>query len=319
MHRHSIATTQGPFSRLACEARAVLALIVALSLIGCAAKNQPKPKRAPTTASAFDAAAPRTLSLVQSSELPGEPPPKDAQPAIPILFQLEVYSLPLPYGTISHNEDFWKRINEQCISVGLYDALYKNGIRVGEAPYSEFAQFKKVIEENPGVGKRYAVAAQTSKDIEMPMKKCDSQTIWYSDASGIGTGRTYDYGATNLFMLSFQSTPRKTGEVRIKLCPVIRENRKRLQLNSIGEETELAYVTHQSFFDLAINVDIPLEHFLVIAPSPESKWSSSLGEAFLQTDGGAQKLEQVLIVIAKPYRLDDQNRTTVDDEPTAKK
>jgi hypothetical protein len=297
---------------------AFIALLVVLLLVGCASKDKQKSKPSPTTAAAFDASQPRVLSLVQGSELPGEPAPQDAQPAIPILFQLEVYSLPLPYGTISRNEDFWKRINEQCISVGLYDALYKNGIRVGEAPYSEFAQFRKVIEENPGVGKKYAVAATTSKDVEMAMKKCDTQTIWYSDASGIGTGRTYDYGATNLFMLSFQPAPRKTGEVRLKLCPVIRENRKRLQINSLNEETEIAYVSKQSFFDLALSVDIPLEHFLVIAPSPESKWNSSLGEAFLQQDGNAQKLEQVLIVIARPYRLDDQNRPTIDDAPVAK-
>jgi hypothetical protein len=286
-------------------------LILALALIGCA-KNKATAKPSFTTAAAFDAAAPRTLSLVQVGENPTDPAPRDAEPAIPILFQLEVYNLPLPAGTVSHNEDFWKRINEQCINVGLYDALYKNGIRVGEAPYSEFAQFKKLIDENPGVGKKYAVAGTSSKDVEMAMKRVDGQTIWYSDAKGVGTGRTYDYGATNLFMLSFQPTPRKAGEVRLKLCPVIRENRKRLQINSLNEEMELQYVSNQSFFDLALTVDIPLEHFLIIAPSPESKWSSSLGEAFLQTDGGSQKLEQVLIVIARPYRLDDQNRPTVE-------
>src|SRR5690348_6583393 len=178
MHRHSIATTQSAFSRRASSpflrarktasklAGYTMIVCAAFAVVGCAAKNQPKAKSGPTSAAAFDAAAPKMLSLVQNSELPSDPPPKDAQPAIPILFQLEVYSLPLPYGTISHNEDFWKRINEQCISVGLYDALYKNGIRVGEAPYSEFAQFKKVIEDNPGVGKRYAVAATASKDVE---------------------------------------------------------------------------------------------------------------------------------------------------------
>ena len=329
MNATPIATTDPAFSRRACSPRirarrtaSKLAgytriLLAALLVAGCASKDKQKSKPGPTTAAAFDASQPRVLSLVQGSELPSDPPPQDAQPAIPILFQLEVYSLPLPYGTVSRNEDFWKRINEQCISVGLYDALYKNGIRVGEAPYSEFAQFKKVIEENPGVGKKYAVAATTSKDVEMAMKKCDTQTIWYSDASGTGTGKTYDYGATNLFMLSFQPAPRKTGEVRLKLCPVIRENRKRLQINSLNEESEISYVSKQSFFDLALSVDIPLEHFLVIAPSPESKWSSSLGDAFLQVDGNSQKLEQVLIVIARPYRLDDQNRPVV-DTPVAK-
>lgn len=286
-------------------------VFLALFASGCA-KDKSQPKPAPTTAAAFDASRPRTLSLMQMSETPGEALPQDAQPAIPVLFQLEIYNVPLPAGTISRNEDFWKRINEQCIGVGIYDALYKNGIRVGEAPYSEFAQFKKVIEENPGVGKKYAVAATVSKDIEMPMKQAETQTIWYSDASGVGTGKTYDYGSTNLFMLSFQPTPRKTGEVRLRLCPAIKENRKRLQINSLNEEVELQYVSKQSFFDLAISVDIPLEHFLIIAPSPESKWSSSLGDAFLQVDGGSQKLEQVLIVIARPYRLDDQNRPTVE-------
>jgi hypothetical protein len=152
----------------------------------------------------------------------------------------------------------------------------------------------------------------------MPMKRCDSQTIWYSDINGNGTGKTYDYGATNLFMLSFQPTPRHPGEVRLKLCPVIRENRKRLQINEINEETEISYVSKQSFFDLALSVDIPLEHFLIIAPSPESKWDSSLGDAFLERDGGAEKQEQVLIVIARPYRLDDQNRPVVGDELSKK-
>jgi hypothetical protein len=51
-----------------------------------------------------------------------------------------------------------------------------------------------------------------------------------------------------------------------------------------------------------LKTDIPIDSFLIIAPSPEAQWKMSLGNAFLMRDGAAEKLEEVLLVVPQAVR-----------------
>jgi len=56
-----------------------------------------------------------------------------------VYLQLHAYMLRIavPYGTLSGNEEFWKRIDEHSLDPGTYDLLYRSGVRVGQAPWAE--------------------------------------------------------------------------------------------------------------------------------------------------------------------------------------
>ncbi|MGH7213727.1 MAG: hypothetical protein ACREIT_03050, partial [Tepidisphaeraceae bacterium] len=145
--------------------------------------------------------------------------PLDAQPDVPVVVYLEVWNLRLPFGTISRNDDFWKRVNEQCVDVATYDLLFKNGVRVGEAPIGEWDHFKTLIEDEPAVSKK-TVFTGGEQAVEIGMREAiDSQNLFYFDHDNQLHGRTFDH-CENLLSLSFQPAPRKLGSVRVALCPV---------------------------------------------------------------------------------------------------
>src|SRR5690242_7869766 len=72
--------------------------------------------------------------------------PRDAAAAQQIVFHVEMFLLTPPQGTFSTNEEFWKRIDEQCVDPATDDLLQRNGVRVGVAPLSELSNFSKYLE-----------------------------------------------------------------------------------------------------------------------------------------------------------------------------
>jgi hypothetical protein len=276
-----------------------LLILACLLLPACQPPAVPPAPPPPTMSGRSDG----VMNMVQagSSALDA---PRDARPNIPILFRLEVYILSLPMGTISQNEEVWKRINEQVVDIATYDLLYRNGIRIGEAPYTEWDHFRRMIESTPGVASQMSVAGAMAKNLEMPMReRIALQHIFYFDGKNELKGRTHT-NSSNIITVSFQPAPRKPGQVRLALCPMVRSLRKRLEFTALNEEQEIRYIAPERLYDLNIEVDIPLQHFLVIAPSAEATWESSVGQRFFVKDDPAEQMEQVLLVIAQPYRLD---------------
>lgn len=267
-------------------------LFLMLILTGCSSPRKNPPASAEHRLMAL---APEEGPAVQS---------RDARPDVPMLIHLDIYQLTVPYGTVSLNEEFWKRINEDCIDVGTRDLLLRNGIRVGESPIGEWSIFKNIIDQNPSVSRHNSFAATEAKAVELQMKtEADVQNIFYYDRNGL-RGRTFDPGEY-LMSLSFQPAPRKFGEVRIALCPVVRTSKRRLEYTAMNQEIEIQYARPERLYEVNLRADIPLESFLIIAPSPQVQASTSLGSTFLIKEGAAERFEQILLLVPKPYRLDE--------------
>lgn len=274
-------------------------------LAGCTTGNQ-KPSAA--DAGSQDESAPvqqsdRIVNLTQSPTV-REYNPKDAQPNVMIVFRLECYQITLPYGAISRNEAFWKRLNEQCVRQDTYDLLFKNGFRVGTAPFSEWDGVKEFIQQNPGTVQTMATIGAEMKNLELEMKKgLLSQNIFAFDQGNELVGRTYER-CDNLFSLSYQKAPRKYGEVRVAIAPTVRSTIKRIFATALNNEFEIEERKPTSYY-LGLTVDIPVDSFVVLSPSAESSKATSLGNAFLVNDGAAEQSETILVVLARPFRTDD--------------
>jgi hypothetical protein len=104
--------------------------------------------------------------------------------------------------------------------------------------------------------------------------------------------------------MTLQPAPRKPGVMRLALCPVVREARKRIQFSPLNHEQEVLFTSPEKIYDVNLRCDIPVDHFLVVAPSSESTWRTSIGNSFLVTEGAAEKLENVLLVVPREIRLD---------------
>ncbi|HEY8666553.1 MAG TPA: hypothetical protein VIL86_07810 [Tepidisphaeraceae bacterium] len=237
--------------------------------------------------------------------VPEDDHPKDAAQAVPVVIFLDVYRVSVPVGSVSRDEEFWKRVDEHAVDVASYDGLYKNGVRVGVADNREWDFFKQVMEKNPGLTQRSKFIGSEKKGIELQMRKEQvTQDIFYFDRSNVLCGRTFDH-CENFFGLAFGPVPRRAGDVRITLCPTVRSTRQRIEYTPREDEMSIAFVYPERIFDVNLKADVPLGHFLIVAPSPEIDSKTSVGAAFLTDDGVAEKFEKVLLLVPKPYRTDD--------------
>lgn len=225
-------------------------------------------------------------------------------PEGPVQLQADVYQLVLPQGAVSGNEAFWKRVDEQAVDVATYDLLYKNGVRVGVAPIAEWDRFRELIAEHPATTKANTLIGADAKVIELPVRKeVRAQTIWYFDARNDSIGRTYDE-CENFVTMTLQSAPRKAGTMRVALCPVVKSARKRLEFTSLNRELgELQYVAPERLYDMNLRVDVPPDQFLIVAPSSEAAWPTSIGNTFFITNGPAERMEHVLLIVPRTIKM----------------
>jgi hypothetical protein len=221
----------------------------------------------------------------------------------PRIHHLDVYHLTLPIGAVSRSEEFWKRVDEQGVDVATYDLLQKNGFRVGLAPVGEWDYFRGILEQYPATTEKATVTAGESGSLELVMKKAiDSQYLFYLSDDNTLRGRSYDR-CENLLSVTFQAAPRKPGQVRITLCPVVRCTRGEFQISVTNAEHEYEYVRPERLYDLNLTCDVPTDGFLVVAPSTMAKWSATLGNAFLVDGGAAERFEHVLLMVPRPTRV----------------
>src|SRR4051812_7848995 len=135
--------------------------------------------------------------------------------------RVDIYQISVPLGTVSRNEKFWKRIDETCVDVATSDLLQKNGMRVGVAPTSEWGYFRGIMKDHPAVTKINTLVGMggNGKPVELPVRKqVDRQEIFYFDSTNALIGRSYD-ASENVISMTFLAAPRKTGVVRLALCP----------------------------------------------------------------------------------------------------
>jgi len=239
----------------------------------------------------------------------------------PVIFKptvnLSIYHLRVPVGTVSGSDAFWKRVDEHAVDVSTYDVLFKNGIRVGRAPLADLDAFMKILDRNSVQSLPTVFAASGTKQFEFPMKKAAVDQVLYDfDLKNTLTVRSFEE-CDNIFCVEFSPAPRKAGDVRISLCPMVRTLRKRLVATGDIDTREVEYKSPEKYFQLNLRTDIPLDGFLILGPSPEAKSSMSLGHAFFMLAGATEQQEDVLLILPqamkpRPEKTDVQ--ISIDDK-----
>jgi hypothetical protein len=247
----------------------------------------------------------KVVQLAQNPE--PQPSPLDAQAPVTLVFQTDIYLLSVPFGTYSTNDEFWRRIDEQCVDVATYDLLYQNGLRVGVAGTSELKHFEKFMQ---GVvpTQRLTVRATELRNVEIEAKKdLPEQTIFVFDPkTETPPGRSYDR-CDDIINLSFEPAPRKPGQLRVSLCPMVRAHRKHLEFTAMNRESEYPFVSEEKLYDLNLRADIPIDGFLIVTPSEYvSRRPSTVGRAFFTKDEPTQRCEQVMLIVPHPYRVSEE-------------
>lgn len=276
--------------------RKLALILVLLAVVGCKSKGS----NATETK-----ASPETSAAAARASKPISPMAAMARTSAATAIHVDLYQLSVPYGTVSRNEKFWKRIDEQCVDVTTYDTLFKNGVRLGLAPTAEWDEFRKIMDEHPAVTRTSSLVSVEGKSIELPMRQqVARQNIFYFDSAGVLQGRTYD-ASENFMALALQPAPRKADTIRLTLCPVVRSTRKKLEYSALNrEEPEVNYIQPERLYDLNLRVDVPVDCFFVVAPSGEATWPTSLGNKFFVSDGPAERMETVLLMVPRIMKFE---------------
>jgi hypothetical protein len=226
------------------------------------------------------------------------PARRDAR-VVPVQARLEVYVIALPEGTVSRNEAFWRRVDEQVVDPGAYDVLSKNGIRIGTAAIGEWDYFKTILEQYPASHQRSEYVTARGQSVQLPIRSEQAlQTVFHLDRSGVLHGRTYDQ-CQNHWAMTLYPTPGKADAVRVGLSPVVRSQRQRAEVSRSGESMDVAYILDERVYDdLGLTVDVAEGSFLVLAPSEQASWPNSIGNRFLLSeDAKLGRMENVILVV----------------------
>jgi hypothetical protein len=273
----------------------VLALVVA----GCGPKKGPI---APTPTPVSEGQTETVINAVQL-DVP-QSTPKDAQPTIPMAFQLACYQISVPVGKVSRNEAFWKRIDEQVLDPARYDLLQRNGMRLGIAPLSEFANIRSILDETSSPAKAMGTIGPGAKNIEISMRPgIPFETIsYYADGNGMAS-RTFDR-CENVFNISYRRAPRSLADMRLDITPMVRSTVSHLEYTEENNAVEIRDVMPTSLY-MNLEVDLPMDKFLVVAPSDSALLPTVIGHQFFVKNDPSQQMEQVLIFVAQPFRMDE--------------
>lgn len=264
-------------------------------LCGCAPTTTSTPIPPPSTAPASRPAT--TRSYIQ--ELP-----KDPAAAAELRVCLDVYRVILPFRTVSASEDFWRRADEECVDQETHQRLFDNGLRVGRSSIQEWSYFRDLIAQYPATTSQDTYVAAEAREIGIEMKKdLLEQTLFFFAGSGRYDGHNYQ-SADNILTLGFRPTPRKEGSIRVTLCPTVRSQRRIMQFSPFNNEErrEIKNVQLERRFELNLRADIPLNSFLIVAPSAEAKLGVSVGAAFLLADGETERQETVILLVPRVYK-----------------
>jgi hypothetical protein len=237
--------------------------------------------------------------------------PQDAQPEPQLVVSLSIYQIVVPAHTVSANEEFWKHMAEDgVVDVAAHDRLYANGIRVGIAPRADWDYFRNILESNSLICRKTgATGGSAPSSLELPLKKNIVQQFitFFHPTNGL-VGQMYDR-CDNALAIRFEAVPRKVGDVRVTVTPLLRAERTELMYTVRDEPQELKFTRPEYFFDLKLGVDIPLDNFLVIAPSTDAELSTSIGRRFLFQESDGQEFETVFVISPQPFQVQEKDAT----------
>jgi hypothetical protein len=247
--------------------------------------------------------APTSAARTSAAHTPPPPPGPRVIGTGPQVVEMNVFQLTVPWGAVSRSDEFWKRVDESALEVATYDLLLKNGIRVGIGDNKDWPYFKSLIDNYHASTLGGASNPTQAGILELPLNaRIDSEDLFWFDDHDVLFGRTFEH-CDNVLTVTFEPHPHEEDHAIIEICPMIRGLRKRLEFTVRNQEREVEFVAPEQLLEVAVKADVPPDHFLIFAPTSDAKWPSSLGQAFFEKNGLAQRMETVLIFSPHTYRL----------------
>lgn len=286
-------TAKNTDKNVCATARCICAAVLAAMLAGCGAPpKKPMASTGPTSQSSTQTFAENAIG------------PLDARKTAQQFFQLQIFQLAVPEGSISHNDAFWKPMDETFLGLWQHDVLHKNGIRVGKAALTELASIQGQLDDAERSNSQ--LVGTQAKNFEIELRRgIDHETVFSFNKSGLSEGHDFS-SVDNLFMIGFRQVPRHPERVFLDLAPAVREQQQKL----VMEADMPKWVQMKTLYDVGIHTELGVNECIVVAPSSVAvNTSTSVGRVFMMEERPAARVELVLVIVPTIQRVVEEVAT----------
>ena len=118
-----------------------------------------------------------------------------------IVVLFDTYTITATLGSISGNQEFWAKIDEDHVDVTNHDLMLKNGIRYGLGSEDNWEFYRKIFDKQGATSQKGSVDPHPSAVTPLPMRTgIEYQDLFYLNEEGVLHGRTYQHCDESLFL-----------------------------------------------------------------------------------------------------------------------
>lgn len=209
------------------------------------------------------------------------------------VYTIEIIELINTAGFVSADTELWPFVDETVFELARRDVLNKNGVRAGTIARTDLYRMERAIAHT--ARRQSAIIGPRGGDVELDIaRNVGPQTIWWFDSRGRLEGRTFDE-SDYLLSMSFRPTPRQQQKITVELSPLVRSQRSEFRVTALGNDSEVKRVRPERIYDVGLEIDLPLDRALIVAPMPRL-WEKSVGRVFFTKDAAAPR-ERVWLIV----------------------
>jgi hypothetical protein len=229
------------------------------------------------------------------------PDPTATQPA-PVVFQIrfDIVRASVPIGEVSGSGKIWNYVNEEIISADWSAHLRRNGIRIGLGNVSAWTPIRANLEAIRGTRSStqppFLVGGGSPLTIELSPTPRDQVLFMYrpTDAKPVGA----DFrSSVNAFRIEYVIPPTELDSVALRIVPEVRQRFTDVEHRLTLEGTKSGPTgAARTIPELAFEIVVPPDHFVMIGPSAAIKTELLIGRAILGETMDGQPYESIFFI-----------------------
>lgn len=209
----------------------------------------------------------------------------------------DVTQIKLPLKDVQNSRKIWNHVDELRVDTTLSAHLARNGIRVGVATMSAWGPIRAILE---------VVEAELRRDELVPPRGLalaislgsliDGDSVFTYSRSGRLIGKTFR-GGEKVIDLEYVHHPQFGGAIDVSVRWEIRRDRNEVSWESRGGTIQPAPTVDRHLFnDLAVQLTLNPNEFLVIGLGADAKNPYLVGPRFLSSDRAGERTETMLMI-----------------------
>ena len=220
-----------------------------------------------------------------------------------LIVTLKRATIAVPVGTASGSEEIWSYLDEEPVKATRSASLGRNGIRVGLGRGGSWPDLARIFQRMTGRSPVQSRVASTPGDpLPIVLKERQNvQTIFTFNDDRTLSGRDHPPG-DNMFTVVCTLDRDDASRVLLTAAPQIRSSRKKTHFILGGAGPAVQATAHVfSFANLAFQLMVPKDGFVVIGPGAAARNPTTVGHHFLVKQKEGVPFETVLVIAPEVF------------------